>query len=332
MTLARRPLVLVAGLALLAGGVVSAVAQDEGDGAGGAERGGAERAAPASAGTAGFVAKRCQMLAHDRRRLELEARRLADEELEPIFLRMEDRVDEFADWAFRWRTSYALMRRSGLGVLSALAQGESVPERLRAERDGFVEEAFHKAIVQDEDRALTMAAVRWRDRLRAASDEMDREHDTAVALYLGFPPRLGAARPLRDLPPAVSAPGATGDAKTFAMTRVARPMLVRVTGRLGAAFVPASLVPEVLGETSLIPAAPVTVATLLSIDFLISRLDAWHSRDVFAAEMRVALEEARVRLRDTWVASGRSEIDNRVRQRRELLAAMAGPAGCAPAL
>lgn len=315
----RRFLLLGLGLSgLVAGGVAAAIAQ--GDTGSAAE--------PELSPTAGFVTQRCQMLHHDRRRLEIEASRLADEELTPIFLRMEDRVDEFADWAFRWRTSYALLRRSGVGVLSALAQGESVPDRLRAERDGFVEEAFHRTIVKDEDAALTMAAVRWRDRLRAACDEMDREHETEVALYLGFPVVLGQSRALGNLPPSVHAPSATGEAKTFAMTRVARPMLVRVTGRVAAAFIPASLAPELVGGTSLIPAAPVTVATMLSIDFLISRLDAWHSRDAFAAEMRMALDEARVRLRDIWLVSGRAEIEHRIQQRRDLLAAMAGGAGC----
>lgn len=314
---------LAAGLAVVVGaGAVSLTLADPA----------ADVAPPVPEATAGYAAQRCQMLGHDRRRLETEAQRLADEELAPIFRRMDDRVDDFAEWAFRWRTSYALLRRSGLGAVAAMVKGESVPDRLRAERDDFVEEAFHDAIVKDEDRALRGAAMRWRDRLRRASDEMDREHDTALALYLGFRPRLGVARALGDLPPAVSAPGASGEAKTFAITRLARPMLVRFSARLAAAFVPASLTAEALGGSTIVPLAPVSIAALLGTDFVISRLDAWRSRDAFAAELRLALGEARVRLRDSWVGAGRAEITRRVLQRREMLSAVAGPGQCGEVL
>lgn len=282
----------------------------------------------AAAAEAGFVAQRCRLLGHDRHRLEVEAQRLADDELAPIFRRMDDRVDAFAEWAFRWRTSYALLRRSGLGALSAVSGGQSVPERLRAERDAFVEEAFLATVVLDEDKALQAASRRWRDRLRGAADEMDREHDTATALYLGFQPRLGGLPAHVELPSVADAPEAAGEARSFAMTRVARPLLVRVGARLTAALVPTSFVPQVLGETAVVPVAPVSVAALLGVDYLISRLDALVSRETFAADIRAALDASRLRLRETWSATGRAEIGRRIEQRRALLSTLAGPEGC----
>jgi len=282
---------------------------------------------PPASMAAGFVQGRCRLLDHHLRQLDGEARRLAVEELAPIFDRMDGRIDAFAEWAFRWRTAYAMLRRTVIGGLSAMAQGDSVPGRVRGERDGLVEDAFRTIVVVGEDEAMAAAALRWRARLRLATAEVERDHETAVAMYLGFVPGLGGGpQPFNALPPQPSASDAEGGARDLATTRMTRPLLVRVGTRLGALALPVTLVPDALETGALLPTWPASIAALLGFDFVVSRIDAWVSQEAFAAEMRAALADVRTATSDSWAAVGRDEIRRAVQRHREVLTAMSGGA------
>jgi hypothetical protein len=276
-----------------------------------------------SAPAAGFIQDRCLLLEHHRRQLETEASRLADEELAPIFSGMNDRVDAFADWAFRWRTSYSFLRRMVLGGLSAAVHGESLPDRVFEERDAMVEDSFRTIVVRDADEQILAASERWRERLARSIAEVEHDHQTAVAMYLEFEPALGASYPWAFLPQQGESIKAGDSARDFATTRLARPALVRGGTRAGAAVLPDAIV-----GTSLLASSPAAVIGLLGLDYLASLIDNWVSRDGFVFDIRAALADVRTLTRERWMAVGRREIARILDARREQLAAIAGPAGC----
>jgi hypothetical protein len=280
--------------------------------------------APAPAPASGFIAGRCRLLDHHARLLEGEARRAADEELAPIFDRMDGRIAAFAEWAFRWRTAYAMLRNSVAGGMTALAQGQPLADSLRRERETLVAEAFRATVVLDEDRAMAEAGLRWRTRLRRAIAEVERDHDTAISMYLGFAPGVGTAHPFTTLPPPPEAEAAESGATDLAASRMARPLLVRAGTRLGAAALPAAVVPDVVEAGALLPGGPLSVAALLGLDFVISRIDAWASQEAFAAEMHTALAGLRTATRDRWAEAGYREIALAMERRRDMLAAIGG--------
>lgn len=283
---------------------------------------------PAAVDRAGFTAERCRLLAHHRRQLDGEAARLAEAELAPIFERIDGRVAEFADWAFRWRTSYSLLRRSALGGVGAVVQGESIPDRLRTERDAFVEEAYRAIVLRDEDQELSAAALRWRERLSREVNEIDLDHRTAIAMFLGFDPRLDVGQPQISQPPSLESLAAAAEARDLATSRAARPLLVRTVARLSAAALPSAMVPDILGETALLPATPISLIALLSLDYLISRIDAHASRDAFIAEIRAAHQNSRRIMVAQWARIGQQTIEQRLIPRRAALSALSGTGGC----
>ncbi|CAA7623949.1 hypothetical protein MCP1_400023 [Candidatus Terasakiella magnetica] len=283
---------------------------------------------PIAVDRAGFTAERCRLLTHHRRQLDGEAARLAEAELGPIFERIDGRVAEFADWAFRWRTSYSLLRRSVLGGVGAVTQGESLPDRLRTERDSFVEEAYRSIVLRDEDQALNMAALHWRQRLGREVSEIDLDHRTAITMFLGFDPQLDVGQPQISQSPSLESLAAAAEARDLATSRAARPLLVRTVARLSAAALPSAMVPEILGETALLPAAPISLVALLSVDYLISRIDAHVSRDAFITEIRAAHQNSRHIMVAQWAGIGQQTIEQRLAPRRAALSAMAGIGGC----
>jgi len=276
----------------------------------------------------GFLQMRCRLLDHHRRQLDSEASRIADEELAEIFSDMDGRVDAFADWALRWRTSYSLLRRITLGGLSAAAQGESVPDRVRNERDAMVEDAFQTLLVIDADEKIKAAALRWHDRLEQAMKEVDRDHQSAMAMYLGFEPGFGTSHPFALLPGQEAPIRAADSTKDFTTSRLARPVLVRGGARVAAVILPTALVSETVLTTSLLPGGIGSIAALLGLDYLISRIDAWVSRDAFVAEIHAAVAGARTVTRDRWAAAGRRDVARMLNERRDQLSAVAGSRGC----
>jgi len=278
----------------------------------------------------GFFHLRCRLLDHHERQLAAEAAQIADEELEPIFTAMARRVEPFAEWAFRWRTSYSLFRRMALGGTAALAQGDLPFDRLRAERDGMVEESIRSLLVVDADAELAAAALRWRERLAGVVDEVDRDHRTALSMYLGFAPPFNAPSPPFSLPESEQASGASDAASDLITTRLVRPVLVRGTIRMGAVFVPPTLLPEVIVGGSLIPGATESVAALLGVDYLVSRLDAWVSRDAFVAELQTTVSGFRGEIREHWMRMARRDIARRLDPWRQVLGDLSGSStGCA---
>jgi hypothetical protein len=271
----------------------------------------------------GFIQDRCRLLIHHRRQLEVDSSRIADEELAPIFKDMDGRIEAFADWAFRWRTSYSLLRRITLGGLSAAVHGESLPDRVRDERDGMVEEAFRSLVILDSEERINAAAARWRERLGRSVDEVDRDHRTAVAMYLGFDPALGTPHPFVFLPRSDDGIKASDSARVFATTRLARPALVRGGTRAGAV-----ILPDVVVGTALLSSGAGSVVGLLGLDYLVSRIDDYASREAFVAEIRNALVGIRLFTRDSWTAAGRHDIARILEERRDMLAAIGGAGGC----
>ena len=280
-----------------------------------------------------FLEQRCRLLDHHQRQLSAEAAQIADEELAPIFAAMRQRSGAFADWAFRWRTSYSLLRRMTLGGAEATLSGGDPFDRLRVERDAMVAEAFQSLLVVDADAELTAAAGRWRDRLSAAVDGVERDHRAALQMYLGFDPPLGIVQPPLGLPETEQATGATSAARDLITTRLVRPVLVRGTIRTGAVFLPpAALLPEVVASGALLPGTAESVAALLGVDYLVSRLDAWVNRDSFAAEIETAVSGFQAEIRTHWVGLARRDVARRLDVWRDALGGMAGgQGGCPPA-
>ncbi|MBX9634134.1 MAG: hypothetical protein K2X44_04050, partial [Magnetospirillum sp.] len=143
MTLRPWPMVFAAGICIAAATALIA---------------GSAATPPRPQAGADFIQQRCRLLEHHRHQLDMLADEIAEAELAPAFRAMDGRMDAFGDWAFRWRTSYGLLRQGAFSTVSAISQGQSIPARLRSERDAFVGEAFERLVVAGDDQALATAA------------------------------------------------------------------------------------------------------------------------------------------------------------------------------
>lgn len=268
------------------------------------------------------------LLARDRKLLvNLAAERL-DQAMEPLFADFQQRVPEFADWAFRWRTSYALLRSAAVTTATKPFAGGGSPA-LGLGWEDLIFAKFDELILLPAGGlpALNLAHDRWRAGVRSTLDEVAGDTLRTLALLSGrVPPPLP-----EEVAAAPAAPGAASAlAGIRAVTeypikiRVARPLVTRLTIRppVAALVTAAGEVITGGGELALLggmTSFAVTLGGFLGIDYLLSRADAAASQEDLVVELRRALELERETLRHQWMGEIERDIDRRLAQVRQWL-------------
>lgn len=258
----------------------------------------------------------------------LAAERL-DNTLNPLFSDYHQRLTEFTDWAFQWRTSYALLRR---GAVTALTLPFSESPRLQqfgASWDDLIAARFDELVLRPSGglAALHSAQDRWSTDIGSALEVLAQDSLRTIALLQGQePPTLAeAVPPLGNTAETDAALQRVFDNATSPIkTRMVRPLVTRLTIRppVAAAVTAAGESLAGAGEMALLgsfTSLAVTIAGFLSIDYLLSWADAALSRQEFEAEMHHLLDIERENLRQAWLASMQQEIDGRLSQIRALI-------------
>ncbi|MEO5335743.1 MAG: hypothetical protein H7841_02445 [Magnetospirillum sp. WYHS-4] len=291
-------------------------------------RGDAWAKAPVPSGKAAyewrkFAAIRLSQIDDEARALLGHAELSLDAVLDPLFDRFAGRVPEFGAWAFRWRTSYVLLRE-GVGAAAAWPGSDrhaGFRESIQGAWDDVVVGQFESLVLQPGGggRAIEDAHRRWWDRVTRAIRDSAADGLLVVALYRQRPMDAGA-----ELPEAAAAPplpddgfhplnGTPGEIEG----RMARPVMARLAFR-GPAVVTAGVVGETLSGAADVaflggPASlALTVAGVLGIDYLISRLDEAVSRQAFEEDVQAKLRRAKADLRARWLDQARREIDRQL--------------------
>lgn len=257
----------------------------------------------------------------------LAAERL-DNTLDPLFSDYHRHLTEFTDWAFQWRTSYALLRR---GAVTALTLPFAEPPRLQqfgASWDDLIAARFDELVLRPSGglAALHNAQDRWSTDISSALDVLVTDSLRTIALLQGQEPLAlaEAVAPLGDTAETDAALRRVFDnASSPIKTRMVRPLVTRLTIRpsVAAAVTAAGESLAGAGEMALLgsfTSLAVTIAGFLSIDYLLSRADAALSRQEFETEMHHLLDIERENLRQAWLTAMQQEIDARLTQVRAL--------------
>lgn len=257
-----------------------------------------------------------------------------DSELDPIFADVNGRAPALAAWAFRWRTSYALLRRGVVAAALAGPQGNSI-HAWNAETAAVVREKFDDLVLHGEETAwhLNRVRQRWFSLARETVDGVFTDHDQANAAFVMRWAAVTPATVMADETAPAAFPPAPLDGiaplrgKTVPEEerieglrwRAARPVAARVIIRLPRVLPVVAVSDAAAAASSLAPVggvagAAVSLASTLAFDFLLSRADALANQDQWENEVRQGLETWRQSLRSQWLAEMDDYIEARRRQ------------------
>lgn len=277
-----------------------------------------------------FSEQRRRLLEFDSELLRSHARESLDAELTPIFQELDGRAPDMAAWAFRWRTSYALLRR---GVPAALADlGEGPLLAWRTHTAAVVQEKFAELVLRGEETSWRLDAIRQRWLLQAKEtvDAVFAGHDQVGAAFVRqgtwaeFPvvtveETVPATPRVPDAVPPPRGDAALDEAQVGALqARAGRPLVSRAVIRLpgvlsgtalGDTAAAATGIAEIGGAAGLAAA----IAGTLAFDFLVSRADALASREQWENEVRQGLQTWRRDLCSQWMVEINDYIDDRRR-------------------
>lgn len=275
-----------------------------------------------------FLDRRVRSIDRDRDVLRAHVRDSLDAELAPVFAELDGRAPAMAEWAFRWRTSYALLRR-GLGeVLTRPLDGPM--DVWRGQVSAAVHERFAEIVLRGDETAwrLDAARRRWLDQAKAAAETVFAGHDLDGAAFVDrrtwvksamapadervLPaPRADSDRTLPE--PAMDESRVVGPLGV----RAGRPLASRAAIRLPG-LLPAVAAGDAVAAATEMAAAgtaaglAVAVAGTLAFDYLVGRADAMVSREQWEGEVRHGIEAWRQAVRTQWLA----EIDEHIDRRR----------------
>lgn len=269
-----------------------------------------------------FAAARQRQIDDEARALMGYAEASLDGLLDPQFARFEARVPEFGAWAFRWRTSYALLREGAKSAAEWPMGDRQVGFRQSMQNawDDLVVGQFESLVLEPAGGAKALEDVRrrWWEQMARATRDAAIDDLLVVALYQQRPLVPGAEVPSSAAVPAGPLEfhpldGAPGQLEG----RMIRPVAARLAFRAPAVATATVVGEAVAGATDLAvlggPAGLVlTVAGVLGIDYLISRADEAASRESFEEDIRQALHKAKSDLRSRWLAEAKAEIDRQM--------------------
>jgi hypothetical protein len=274
-----------------------------------------------------FARQRQRQIESDSRQLRAYAERSLDEALDPIFARFEERVPAFGEWAFRWRTSYLLLREGARSsALWALdSESKSFADTVRGDWDQFITSHFENIVLKPAGGQVLLreAYRRWWERLASATFEAASENILTISLYRGNLAGIdGSAAALPDDPSLNRDFRPMGPAAEKLEMRMARPVAARLAVRPPVAAAAAAFGEAVSGVSGVIISGGsmvVTIGTVLGVDYLLNRADEKLSRDDFEADIRSAISQAKADIRARWLNLAEAEIKRRMAPPRAML-------------
>lgn len=250
--------------------------------------------------------------------------------LDPMFAAYHQRIPDFAAWAFRWRTSYSLLRR---GVVTAITLPFADPPRLQrfgAAWDDLIATKFDELVLRPEGgaAALRSARHRWETEATAILNAMVTNTFLTAALLRGQDPSPRTWRPLvpeevagNEAMPLLAAISA---ASSLVKIHAVRPLLTRLTLRP-----PVAATVTAVGETlsgygniaflGTVSGMLATVAGFLSIDYLISRAEAAIHQESLEKEIHRVLDSQYDKLRRTWLSAMQADINAQLHKAHDIL-------------
>lgn len=290
---------------------------------------------PAASSASPPVLQPDALIARDRRLLNDLAAGLLDVRLQPLFEAYHAGVPEFAAWAYRWRTSYTLLRQGVVELARrpfAGAEDERPVGEVWAE---LIAARFDELVVQPAGgvEALRELEARWLEELEPRMAAVLAETAQTYQLLQGDvarPPDATVA-PLAMVPvlPLFEDLSATTDPVT---RRVVRPLLARLTLRPSVAAGVSMVGERIGGNVSWLAEYPMigsvtgqfsTVGAFLGLDYLLNRADAALNEEALAADLHRVVDSAHAAMRAEWLEAARAGIEQRL---APLQAALSGPA------
>jgi hypothetical protein len=249
--------------------------------------------------------------------------------LPPLFARYHEGISEFADWAFGWRTSYALLRSSAVTLAGLPWQEPPRAQRLGAAWNDVISAKFDELVLNPAGGLPAQRRLynRWMEQLQLLLDTVTADTLRTAALLRGREiPRQTWRHATTPEATAAALGKAPEAARHPVKIRIARPLLTRFTLRapIAAAVTTAGENIGALGgfgdlgwlgnAGNLVP----TVAAFLGIDYVLNRIDAAAHQKALEQELHRSLELEYAALRHTWLTVAQHRIDQRLAALRVL--------------
>jgi hypothetical protein len=279
-----------------------------------------------------FTNQRKRQIDSDSRQLRAYAERSLDDALDPIFSRFEEQVPAFGEWAFRWRTSYILLREgtrsSALWALEGEPRAKPFAETVSGNWNEFIAAHFEDIVIKPAGGASLLRAAykRWWEKLTATAFETASDNALVISLYRGGLIGIDATAPA--LPSDHSLDGhfrPMGQVTEKLEMRMVRPVAARLAIRppvVAAVAAVGETISGGIGEFVLVGgplSMAATIGTVLGVDYLLSRADEKMNRSDFEMELRAALRQAKAEIRNRWLERADSEIERRMQVPRALI-------------
>ena len=280
--------------------------------------------------TTDLIARSQSLLRRDVPLLRIKAAGHLDAILDPIFASYHRRIPDFAAWAFQWRTSYSFLRA---GIITAITLPFLDPPRLQhfgEAWDDLITEKFDEIVLQPEGGEATLRGARNRWEIDVDTEFKNTITDTILvsALIRGHDLAPWAWQPIavenlaaKDADSLVDAIGAVSNPiKVHAIRPLLSRLILRppvaaavtVTGEAISNYGNFGFLGNIAGFTA-------TIAGFMSVDYLISRIDAAVSQQDLEIALHHALDTEHDRLRHDWLVAMRLRIDGEVAAARNLL-------------
>ncbi|KOR29941.1 hypothetical protein TI04_07370 [Achromatium sp. WMS2] len=240
--------------------------------------------------------------------------------LDPIFVSYHRRIPDFATWAFQWRTSYNMLRRGVITAITLPLTDNPGLHNFGQAWDELIAEKFYELVLKPEGGEYSLREARNQWELEVYSDlklTMTNAVFTAALLHgedlalWSWQPTMVQDISNKDAAALAEAIGAvTNPIKIHAV----RPILTRLTLRPPVAAT-MTLIGEGFsgyGDFGLFGSLTVftaTIAGFLSLDYLISRIDAAVSQQYLEVEIHQAVDAEYDRIRQSWLNNMEPQIN-----------------------
>jgi hypothetical protein len=282
-----------------------------------------------------LITRNQALLLQDEQMLIKKAAGRLDSILDPIFTVYHKRIPDFATWAFQWRTSYSLLRRGALTAITLPLSDTPELQRFSEVWDEFIIEKFDELVLRPEggDLALRTAHNNWEIEIYAELKATITDIFLTTALLQGQDLALWAWQPIAIENKNTTSANtqllakAVNSVTTSIKVHAVRPLLTRIILRP-----PIAATVTVAGEYisgygdfgffGTITGFAATIAGFLSVDYLISRVDAAISQQHLEIEVHRALDQEHERLRQEWLNHVEENIKIQMKRAKEIVETM----------
>jgi hypothetical protein len=275
------------------------------------------------------------LIERDTRLLAVTAAERLDTILDPLFANFHNRVPDFGEWAFGWRTGYRFLREGMLAAVSLPFRETPELEYVNSTWNRLITNKFNELVLDPVGGipALHNAHEHWLAEMRPTVDMVMMDTVHTVALLYGRIPSLPQTETLPQEDTLAEETTLTEEqaalltkvsaASSAIKLRAARPLLSRLTIRppVAAAVTAAGTAIGNQTETWLgsISNLGAVIVAFLSIDYMLSQTDAGIHRPTLEADVHRVLDNEHQRLRKTWLAEQQATVDAQVEKIRSLL-------------